>query len=29
MIEVCPCGNEKAHRLIASILRDYRALHGS
>lgn len=28
MIEVCPYGNEEAHRLIASILRDYRALHG-
>ncbi|HEX8901578.1 hypothetical protein [Vitreimonas sp.] len=27
-IEVCPEENEKAHRLIASILRDYRALHG-
>lgn len=29
MIEVCPYGNEEAHLLIASILRDYRALHGS
>ncbi len=27
-IEVCPEENEEAHRLIASILRDYRALHG-
>jgi hypothetical protein len=26
--EVCPEENEDAHRLIASILRDYRALHG-
>lgn len=26
-IEVCPEENEEAHRLIASILRDYRALH--
>lgn len=29
MIEVCPDENEEAHLLIASILRDYRALHGS
>lgn len=28
MIEVCPDENEEAHLLIASILRDYRALHG-
>lgn len=27
-IEVCPEENEEVHRLIASILRDYRALHG-
>lgn len=27
-IEVCPEENEEAHRLIASILRDCRALHG-
>lgn len=27
-IDVCPEENEEAHRLIASILRDYRALHG-
>lgn len=27
-IEVCPEENEEAHRLIASILRDYRSLHG-
>jgi hypothetical protein len=27
-IEVCPEENEEAHRLIVSILRDYRALHG-
>lgn len=27
-IEVCPEENEEAHRLIASILRDFRALHG-
>ncbi len=27
-LEVCPEENEDAHRLIASILRDYRALHG-
>lgn len=27
-IEVCPEENEEAHRLIASILRDYRALCG-
>ncbi len=27
-IEICPEENEEAHRLIASILRDYRALHG-
>lgn len=27
-IEVCPEENEEAHRLIASTLRDYRALHG-
>ncbi|PZO46839.1 MAG: hypothetical protein DCF16_18540 [Alphaproteobacteria bacterium] len=27
-IEVCPEENEEAHRLISSILRDYRALHG-
>ena len=27
-IEVCPEDNEEAHRLIDSILRDYRALHG-
>lgn len=27
-IEVCPEENEEAHRLITSILRDYRALHG-
>lgn len=27
-IEVCPEENEEAHRLIASILRDYRALYG-
>ena len=27
-IEVCPEENEDAHRLIASILRDYRALYG-
>ena len=27
-IEVCPDENEEAHHLIASILRDYRALHG-
>lgn len=26
--EVCPEENEEAHRLIASISRDYRALHG-
>lgn len=26
--EVCPEENEEAHDLIASILRDYRALHG-
>jgi hypothetical protein len=26
--EVCPEENEEAHRLIVSILRDYRALHG-
>lgn len=26
--EVCPEENKEAHRLIASILRDYRALHG-
>jgi hypothetical protein len=29
MIDVCPDENEDAHLLIASILRDYRALHGS
>lgn len=29
MIEVCPDENEEAHLLIASILHDYRALHGS
>ena len=29
LIEVCPDENEEAHLLIASILRDYRALHGS
>jgi hypothetical protein len=29
LIEVCPHENEEAHLLIASILRDYRALHGS
>ena len=28
LIEVCPEENEEAHLLIASILRDYRALHG-
>lgn len=28
-IEVCPEENEDAHRLIASILRDYRTLHGA
>lgn len=28
LIEVCPDENEEAHLLIASILRDYRALHG-
>lgn len=28
VIEVCPEENEEAHRLVASILRDYRALHG-
>ena len=27
-IEVCPEENEEAHRLLASILHDYRALHG-
>jgi len=27
-VEVCPEENEEAHRLIASILRDYRALQG-
>jgi hypothetical protein len=27
-LEVCPEENEEAHQLIASILRDYRALHG-
>lgn len=27
-IEVCPEENEEAHQLIASILRDYSALHG-
>lgn len=27
LIEVCPDENEEAHLLIASILRDYRALH--
>lgn len=27
-IEVCPEENEDAHHLIASILRDYRAIHG-
>jgi hypothetical protein len=27
-IEVCPEENAEAHRLIVSILRDYRALHG-
>ena len=27
--QVCPSENEEAHLLIASILRDYRALHGS
>lgn len=27
-IEVCPEENEEAHHLIASSLRDYRALHG-
>jgi len=27
-IEVCPEENEEAHRLISSILRDYRAMHG-
>ena len=29
LIEVCPDENEEAHLLIASIRRDYRALHGS
>lgn len=28
-IQVCPSENEEAHLLIASILRDYRALHVS
>ncbi|MFN4183355.1 MAG: hypothetical protein ACK4M6_01100 [Hyphomonas sp.] len=28
LIAVCPDENEEAHLLIASILRDYRALHG-
>lgn len=27
-VEICPDENEEAHQLIASILRDYRALHG-
>jgi hypothetical protein len=29
VIEVCPEENEEAHRLIASILRDFRALSGA
>jgi hypothetical protein len=29
LIEVCPDENKEAHLPIASILRDYRALHGS
>lgn len=28
-IEVCPEENDEAHRLISSILRDYRAMHGA
>ena len=29
LVEICPDEKEEAHLLIASILRDYRALHGS
>lgn len=28
LVEICPDEHEEAHLLIASILRDYRALHG-